>query len=664
MGNPTLSRTGIYSNPSPRRRAHAATITALSLSAAWLAMPALAAGPGKSVPEIVVSASRLPVDIRKVGSAVTVITAEDLEKRGIRVVSDALRAVPGVAVDRSGPTGNLTQLRCRGAEANHTLVLIDGIEVGDPSAFGGTEFDFAHLQTTRIARIEVLRGPQSALYGSDAIGCVVNVVTDAGRKGLRVAGLSEIGSRLTRRLEGSVSGGFGDVLTFSLGGDWFKTAGANASQERRGNAENDGYLNRNLSGKLVFTPAEFLEMELVGGWTRTRLDFDSQPAIAGISVFTDSPNETHTVQRYGKAQARITLLDGRLEQLFQLQGTEKKTNALVVGFNNTARGARSKLTSQTSLRLNTDTLLPAEHALVFAWERETETLATTNQFGGVNDRALRSFGYVWEYRLGLMDRLFLSFGYRFDNNTKVFDDSRTYRVSAAYLLKETRTKLHGSVGRGVKNPGLLEMFGFSQNFVGNPNLRPESVIGWDMGVAQRGFDDRLTVDLTYFENNIGDLIQGAGNTAINLPGTSRIRGLEVSARAKPFAGMEIAASYTYTLGQDAGGTALVRRPRHVASVDATYTFLKGRARVGVGVDFNGAQRDFIFSNFFATRTVGRLASYTLVRLTAAYRIAKGVSLTGRIENAFDKSYEEVFSAGSEGIAGFIGLEAKLDILKP
>ena len=208
------------------------------------------------------------------------------------------------------------------------------------------------------------------------------------------------------------------------------------------------------------------------------------------------------------------------------------------------------------------------------------------------------------------------------------------------------------------------MFGFSQNFVGNPNLRPESAIGWDMGVAQRGFDDRLTVDLTYFENRIGDLIQGAGNTAINLPGTSRIRGLEVSARAKPLAGLEIAASYTYTLGRDATGTALVRRPRHVASVDATYSFPKGRAQVGVGVDFNGAQRDFIFSNFFATRTVGRLASYTLVRLTAAYRIAEGVSLTGRIENAFDKSYEEIFSAGSEGLAAFIGLTAKLDILKP
>lgn len=662
MGNPFHSHAAIFSIH--RARARAAAITVLSLSAALLAMPARAASPSATVPEIVVSASRLPEDIRKVGSAVTVITAADLAKRGIHMVSEALREVPGLAVNRNGPAGSLTQLRCRGAEANHTLVLIDGIEVGDPSSFGGTEFDFAHLQTTRIARIEVLRGPQSALYGSDAIGCVVNIITDAGKKGLRLAGASEIGSRLTRRLEGTVSGGVGDVLTFSLGGNWFKTAGANASQTSRGNAENDGYLSRNMSGKVIFAPVEFLTLELVGGWTQARLDFDSQPAVAGVSVFTDSPNKTHTLQRYGKAQARITALDGRLQQLFQIQGSAKKTKALVVGFNNTSRGALSKLTSQTSLRLNSDFLMPAEHVLVFAVERKTETLATTNQFGGINNQSLGSLGYVWEYRLGLLDRLFLSFGYRFDHNEKLFHDTQTFRVSAAYLIKDTGTKLHGSVGRGVKNPGLLEMFGFSQNFVGNPNLRPESAIGWDIGIKQSGFDDRLNVDLTYFENRIGDLIQGAGNTAINLPGTTHIRGVEISARAKPFAGLEIAASYTYTLGQDATGTALVRRPRHVASVDATYTFLKGRARVGVGIDFNGAQRDFIFSNFFANRTVGSLPAYTLVRLTAAYRITDDVSLTGRIENALNENYQEVFSAGSEGIAGFIGLKAKLDILKP
>ena len=211
----------------------------------------------------------------------------------------------------------------------------------------------------------------------------------------------------------------------------------------------------------------------------------------------------------------------------------------------------------------------------------------------------------------------------------------------------------------MKNPTLFELFGFGPNFVPNPDLKPEESIGWDIGVEQGFLDDRVSVDVTYFNNRITDLIQGAGNTAINLDGISKIQGLEVTAEARLAEGLTLTGQYTYIDGKDADGIELVRRPKHLASANLGYEFLDRRAKLDLGIDYNGEQKDLQFSNFFATRTNVTLDDFVLVNLTASYELIEGVELYGRVENLLDEDYQEVLGFSNPGIGAFFGIRATI-----
>lgn len=645
----------------PRRRRFGRGLSALWAGAviAWChVVPAMAEGEVEQHQEVVVSASRVPLPAKEIGSAVTVITQEQLEQRQVRVVSDVLRDVPGLAVSRTGPVGALTQLRIRGAEGNQTLVLIDGIEVNNPAA--GSEFNLANLLNAEIERIEVLRGPQSALYGSDAIGGVVNIVTKRPEAGFTATVRGEGGSFATR--SGLFNIGFGSERFYLSGTlDRFVTNGVSVAEEDDGNSEDDGYANTTARIKVGIKPFDFLEIDAVGMAVDSDRDGDaSAPVVNAI----DSEDESETSQRYGLARAKLTLFDGAWEHIGRASALEDETDF----FNGTgaktftSRGEKSKFDYQTNLFLSTPEVAGAEHTLTFAAEREREEQFTDSAFSGPNRVDVVNYGYVGEYRVGLWDRLFLSGGLRYDDNDRLFDDEFTYRATAAYLHEESGTRLHGSVGRGVKNPTLFELFGSTPTFSGNPDLEAEESIGWDAGVEQSLFGDRLILDVTYFNNRIDDLIQGAGNTAVNLSGTSKIQGVEVTAAAEPLPGLSLNAAYTFTNGEDADGRELIRRARHAASFNANYGFdLFARpANVNLAVRYNGAQDDRVFDSFFPvqTRTV-TLDSYTLVNLGVSYEIHDGVELFARGENLLDDDYQDVFGFGTPGISGFAGVRIRL-----
>ena len=324
-----------------------------------------------------------------------------------------------------------------------------------------------------------------------------------------------------------------------------------------------------------------------------------------------------------------------------------------------ADGEKARFDYQTNVFFETPSVAEARHSLTFLAEREDESQVTRSAFGG-SDLDITNYGYAGEYRVGLWDRLFLSGSARRDDND-IFEDATTFRTTAAYLHNETGTRLHGSYGTGVKNPTLFELFGFGPNFVPNPDLKPEESIGWDIGVEQGFLDDRVSVDVTYFNNRITDLIQGAGNTAINLDGTSKIQGLEVTAEARLAEGLTFTGQYTYTDGQDADGVELVRRARHLASANLAYEFLDRRAKLDLGIDYNGEQKDFQFSNFFATRTNVTLDDFVLVNLTASYELIEGLELYGRVENLLDEDYQEVLGFSNPGIGAFIGIRATIGL---
>ncbi|WP_343565161.1 TonB-dependent receptor plug domain-containing protein [Kiloniella sp. b19] len=596
--------------------------------------------------EIVVSASRIELKASEVGSAVTVITAEEIERRGDRYVSDILRDVPGLAVNRTGSFGAFTQIRIRGAEANQTLVVIDGVEVNNPAA--GSEFDFGSLLVDNIERIEVLRGSQSALWGSDAIGGVINIITKKGQKGFRGFASASAGSFATHDLNAGFSGG-GERYRFAFDASRFSTNGISHADEDDGNPENDGHTISQGNVSFGVTPIENLDIDFTGRYTRSFLETDG--SIFNVSSLTDLDNDATVYQRYGRANVAYDLFGGAWSHrasvaVSDVDSKNRSNNATSF----TSEGDKLKLDYETTYRFETESIPDAEHAATLLLEHEKDTIQTSSM---ANEVDIKTNSIAGEYNLSLFDDLHLSLSGRFDDSDN-FEDEMTYRVTAAYNLRETGTRFHSSYGTGVKNPSLTELFGFTGTFVGNPDLEPEKSKSWDFGVEQGFFEDRLVVDLTYFNSRVTNLITGSGNTAVNLSGTSPAQGIEVSADAEVLDNLNLIASYTYTNAETADGTEQVRRPRHIASLNVNYRFLEDRANVNLGIDYNGDQKDTRFSPTFARSIVG-LDSYTLVNVNATYDIHENVQLFARGENLLNEDYEEVFGYGTPGVSGFAGV---------
>ncbi|WGF90362.1 TonB-dependent receptor plug domain-containing protein [Marinivivus vitaminiproducens] len=599
------------------------------------------------LPPLSVTANLVDTPARAVGSALTVVDAEQLAVRQTRLVSDVLREVPGVAVNRTGSVGQLTQLRIRGAEGNQTLVLIDGVKANDPSA--GSEFDFAHLQAADIERIEVLRGPQSALYGSDALGGVVNIVTKRGEGPATVRLRAEGGTFDTTNTAASLSGG-NERYDFRVTGESLRTDGISTADERLGNDEQDGYRNNTGSAKLAVRPHDGVELSLVGRFTRYEADGDD--FLGGIGA-VDADQETRGRERLLRAQGRFDLLEGSWQHILGASYNDTDRDLKSDGVVSTRYEGRTRqLDYQTNVLFDTSRLAEADHTLTFAFQREWTDAESSSAFAAF-DRDIDTNAFVGQYQIDLADALALSASVRHERND-AFDDTTTYRLTAAYRIEGSGTKLRTSYGTGVKNPSLFELYGFTETYQGNPDLDPEEGWGWDVGVDQELWGDRVVVDATYFEQRIEDLITGAGETSVNLPGTSKIRGAEFGLSIEPIDDVVLRAAYTYTHGEDANGDELVRRPKHIASFNANYRFLDDRANVNLGIVYNGRQDDLAFDENFNASTVS-LDSYTLVNLAASYRLSEHAELFGRIENLFDESYEEVDTYGSPGRAAYAGL---------
>lgn len=633
---------------------------------AVLVLLAPAAGAQVQVlPEVVVSASRIPVPAEQVGSAYTVIPSEALRRQQTTLLSEALRDVPGLAVNRAGVAGNTTQVRIRGAEANQTLVLIDGIEVADPTV---SEFNFASLLAEDVERVEIIRGPQSALYGADAIGGVINIITRRGSKdGTVVGGMAEAGSFGTRQVNGSVRSGT-ERWNGALSATWLETNGTNIA---RFGDEDDGATNLTLFGNGGVQALDNLEIRLSGRYVATENEFDPQdfafPATPTNGLVIDGDEVQETDQLFGRIEATLTLLDGSLEQTLGAAGSDVTKEFESDGVRtSTNEGTRTSLDYQSTLRFDTAEIADAAHTLVFLVEREDESFenrgagpdAPENQ---EQDRHL--WGLVGEYRLDLFERLFLSGALRHDFNSD-FEDATTWRATAAYVVPWTETRLHGSYGTGVTNPTFFEQFGFfPDSFTGNPDLRPEESEGFDIGIEQPFWDGRVVVDVTYFQADLDDEIVTVFDPATgflsvdNQAGRSERQGIEVSLEADLTDGLSLDVAYTYLDAEDPDGLIEIRRPRHSASLGLDQRFLDDRANLGVSVRYTGAQED---SEFVATTPDSRveLDPYTLVNLYGGYQITEQVEAFGRIENLLDQDYEEVFSFTSPGIGAYAGVRVR------
>ena len=613
----------------------------------------------QALSSIVVSAARAPLAGSEVGSALSVLTAEELEARQIRFVSDALRAVPGLAVNRSGPAGQLTQVRMRGAEANHTVVLIDGMKINDPFS---SEVDFAHLLAAHIERIEILRGPQSVLYGSEAIGGVISIITRRASEGVQSEASVEAGSFSSASGAAALRGAT-ERIDYALSLQNFRTSGTNVS---RLGSEDDGYRNRSLHASLRFAPSGNLTLDASLRTREGRSMTDPQdfsfPPGPYYGMVIDGDRRTDSSQLDARVRAQMRGMEGRLEQQLGVAQSRSASDLFddrVLAAS--SEGERLLFDYLGSLRIGQGA---APQVVTLALH--SERLRFVNR-GSAQDPAQTQTrhnartGLALEYRVRLPAQTALTLSARRDHH-QLFGDANTYRITAAQPIGAV--KLRASTGTGVANPTFFELFGFIPNsFDPNPALKPEKSRGSDLGVDLDLLGGAGSLSISIFTADLRNEITGSFNpstfrsTSVNLQGSSQRSGIEVATRWQINDLWSLAAAYTHTDSKQPDGEAEVRRPRHLASASAQYMLPARKAGLSMAVEHNGRQEDLDFRGLGSARVM--LRSYTLLRFAARYPLAPQVDLTARIENALDQRYEEVFSYRASGRAFFLGLAARL-----
>lgn len=602
--------------------------------------------------EILVSASRDGSLVRDsfTGSAL-VITADELEARQTRDIADILRDVPGVAV--AGVAGQ-TQIRLRGSEANHVLVLVDGIEVSDP--FAG-EFDIGTLQAEPGARVEVLRGQQSALYGPDAIGGVVSYESANGR--------SRPG--FNARLEGGTQGTVNGALRYGAFGDSWDAAlsAVVVSTDGQPNARNGtrdiGRDSYTLAGKGSVEVTEALTLRAAARFIRTEgrtndSNFDRTSPTFGFII--DSPGVTFTNEAiYALVGAKLETLEGRWthDLSAQIADVERETDS-PFGITSASEGDRFKASYVSALAVADD------HKLTFAADYEVEGFRNATPGGFVFDerREIEQVGLVGEYRYS-GEALDLSAAIRHDFND-LFRDATTFRVGAGYRITDT-TRLRAAGGSGVKNPGFFELYGFIDGrFIGNAALRPEKSTGWEVGLDQQ-LGESASVAVTYFDSELdGEIFTTfPAPTFIATPANrttiSKQRGVEISLNARLAEQWSLDAAYSWLKARE-NGVEEVRRPEHIASAALTWTAPDDAASATLVVRHNGATPDVAFTDPSFRPVRVQLDDYTLVNLNARVKLTDSVNAFARVENILDENYEQVFSFVSPGRSAVVGVEAR------
>lgn len=589
----------------------------------------------------------VPAD--RLGSSVMVVTGAELRSQQVRHAGEALRSLPGVSVNRSGSVGGVTQVRIRGAEGNHTLVLVDGIEAND--TFNG-EFDFADLSADDIERIEVIRGGYSSLYGSGAVGGVINIITRGGKGPLTFQGRVEGGSFGTVDTQARVSGG-NERMWGSVSLGKFTTQGFNISPA--GN-EDDAASRTTFAIRGGARILDGMTLDYTLRHTRKTGDRDTQapfPDPSGVQV--DDPATFVDTTWLGGIGLTWDTFDKALTQVVRVKWNETRRTDTSPGFNTDNLGERQTYSYAATYRLETALMVQARHSLTGFVDSESESFTPGSTFADGIERTRDRFGFAAEYRGEFADRLDLTGTVRRDDN-QVFDDFNTWRASASLRMPEIGIRPHASVGTSVKFPTLFEQFGFIPLFFNpNPDLKPEESFGWDAGVEFTLLKGRALLDVTYFNANLENEIRGVGfpTTPINLDGTSKRQGIEVAGRVALAPGLRVGASYTYLDATDPDGLEEIRRAPHSGRFDINYVFDQARANINAAAIYNGDMKDTNFGPFpFQTVT---LDDYWLVSVAASYKVQPGVELYGRVENALDAKYQEVFGFETAGVAAYAGV---------
>jgi vitamin B12 transporter len=639
----------------------------LALLIGWLgvatARPAAtdaAESPVRIRTEIVVTATRTEAELRTVGNSVTVLTREEMQRCGYATVADALAGVAGVQLAASGPAGSVTTAFLRGANSEHTLLMIDGVRVNDPMS-PSRGADLGNLTLDNVERIEVIRGPQSTVLGSDAIGGAIHIITRHGEGKPEVTAEAEGGSYGTWRARAGVAG-TGGGWRYSGSVSHTTSDGYSAAATRDGNTEADGWRNTTATGRLeyAFSPALSASANFRFLDGRSGLDNFGGP-------WGDDPNFTGAErQLMAGAELRHTHGSGLWRQRlsFAYTGADREylnpVDDAHPGDSSEAqyKGITHQFTWQHELFLFSGHALTAGYDYLREqghsyYHSESPWGPYTSAFPG-QSADMHSLYLQDQFQLG--SRFFLTGGVRLDHHDR-FGADVNFRLMPVLDLTATGTRFHGSVGTGFKAPSLYQLYAPPSDWgnTGNPDLRPEESWSVDGGVDQFLLNRSLWLSLTGFYNRYADLIV-FGDGYENLADASAA-GLEAEAQWAPRNGIRLGLAYTYTRSEDlASGEALLRRAPHVVSGTAEVRPV-AKLNLAVQLLYKSARPDLDFSAWPARRIA--LDPYTLLNLTATYPLSDELELFGRVFNLLDQDLEEIAGYGWSDLAVYGGIRLRL-----
>ncbi|MEN5229523.1 TonB-dependent receptor plug domain-containing protein [Brevundimonas naejangsanensis] len=606
-----------------------------------------------AVEDVVVTANRSAQPIERVGASVTVLTQAAIEARQTTAVAELLAQTPSVNYSRNGGPGTATSLRIRGAEGHHTVVLIDGVKLNDPSSTQGG-FDFGNLLIGDASRIEVLRGAQSTLWGSQAIGGVVNIVTTEPTEAFQGSLDAEAGARGTTYFRGGV-GGANERLSWRLAASRYSTDGYSAYAA---GTEKDGYDNTGLSGRLNLKITDAVSLDLRSVWSSGRVDLDAWNG--------DSRDYGKTQELVAYAGLNFDLLDGRFRNRIGYAHTDTDRRNFnpdnkiqTLTFDAEGQNRRWEYQGAFAVTEALNATFGVEHEKS---EMKSRSLGdwNPNPAYGRGEAELNSvYGQIqWT----VLDGLTLTGGLRYDDHAQ-YGDNLLGQVAAAWSLNDGATVLRASWGQGFRAPGLYELY----SEYGNLDLQPEESDSWEIGVEQRLFD-RAVVSATYFQrdsdNEIdyanclpGDLhpicSQPYGGYYQNIQ-KAEAKGVELIGRVDVTERLHLNANYTWTDAKNAvgenEGKRLRRRPEHMGNLAADYDWAFG-LKTGLSVRYVG-------ESFNDLANAVKVDAFTLVDLRASYPIDENLEVYGRIENAFDEEYQTVLGYGTAGRGVFGGVRVR------
>ena len=605
--------------------------------------------PVHAVPETVVTATRIETPIDHVGSTVTVITAEDIQRKQYDNLADLLREVPGMSVQQNGGVGRLTSVFTRGGNSNHTLVLMNGAPIND-MADPSNAFNFGGLTTAGIDRIEILRGPMSTLYGTQAIGGVVNIITEKGKGDPKSTVSAEAGSFHTfvetAGLRGS-RGRFG----YNVAAGRFDTDGISVTPRRRDRNgighENDGFHSTTLNSRLDADLTGNVDMTLFTRYTETRGDNDAA---------IEDPN-SRDKSRYllNKLQGSADLFDGVWKPTLALS----RYSVDRIDENDPDRSSTtSRFTrnggDRDKIEMQNDVVVMDGMKFVVGGERQSE-MFRNREVTTSTVRSKASAETAAGYVQGLFDsgNAHLSLAGRVDEHD-AFGRHNTWRASPSLYVPETDTRFKAAYGTGYKAPSLYQLYVRTASFSGNPDLKPESSKGYEAGIEQ-GFGKTLKTGTTYFRTDTTNLIvsNSSFSSSVNL-GSAQARGLETFAEWTPSEAWKIRLDHTYQHSEDrANGQELLRRPKHKLGLRADWQ-ADDDWEIGAWLHYSGFRADTDADQFTRSYYDG----YWVARLTTSYRLSETWQAFGRMENAFNNQYEEPTGFAQPPRAIYAGLRAR------